>query len=63
MQWDQDRKKLVENLRGLGVPTLVLVIAEDEDAGRAMDPGPMLDEPQNFQLLALGNVQQGLMNL
>jgi uncharacterized protein (DUF58 family) len=63
MRWDQQRKKLVENLRGLDVPTLVLVIAENEDAGRALDPGPLIDEPQNFQLLALGNVQQGLMNL
>ena len=63
MRWDQARQKLVENLRGLNVPTLVLVIAENEDAGRAIDPGPMLDEPQNFQLLALGNVQQGLVNL
>jgi len=42
---------------------LVLVIAENEDAAGEIDPGPMMDEPQNFQLLALGNVQQGLMNL
>jgi len=63
MGWDPERKKLVENLRGLNVPTLVLVIAENEDAGREIDPGPMLDEPQNFQLLALGKIQQGLMNL
>ena len=63
LRWDQERKKLVENLRGLDVPTLVLVIAENEDAGRAMDPGPLMDEPQNFQLLSLENVQQGLMNL
>ena len=63
MGWDQERKRLVENLRGLDVPTLVLVIAENEDAGREMDPGPMLDDSQNFQLLALGKIQQGLMNL
>jgi len=63
MEWDQNRKKLVENLRGLDVPTLVMVIAENEDVGRKMDPGPMLDEPQNFRLLALGNIEQGLMNL
>jgi hypothetical protein len=63
MEWDQNRRKLVENLRGLDVPTLVMVIAENEDVGRKMDPGPMLDEPQNFRMLALGNIQQGLMNL
>ena len=63
MGWDEARKKLVENLRGLNVPTLALVIADNEDAGREIDPGPMMDEPHNFQLLALGKIQQGLMNL
>jgi uncharacterized protein (DUF58 family) len=63
LAWDEERKKLVEHLRGLDVPTLVLVITDDDDPGREIDPGPMLDEQQNFQLLTLGNIQQGLMNL
>ena len=63
MEWDETRKILVENLRGLDVPTLVLVIAENKDTIREIDPGPMLDEPHNFQLLTMGNIQQGLMNL
>ena len=60
---DEERKKLIEHLRGLDVPTLVMVVADAEDGHSELDPGPMVDKPQNFQLLTLGNIQQGLMNL
>jgi len=63
LAWDEERKKLVEHLRSLDVPTLVLVITDDGHSGCEIDPGPMLDEQQNFQLLTSGNIQQGLMNL
>ena len=63
LAWDKERKKLVEHLRGMGIPTQVMVISTAEDFRKNMDPGPMLDTPQNFQLLTLGNIQQGLMRL
>ena len=63
LAWDEERKKLIEHLRGLDVPTLVMVVADAEDGHSELDPGPMVDKPQNFQLLTLGNIQQGLMNL
>ena len=63
LAWDEERKKLVEHLRGLNIPTLVIVIANSEDLHSDLDLGPMLDKPQDFQMLTLGNIQQGLMNL
>jgi hypothetical protein len=63
LAWDEERKKLVEHLRGLGIPTLVIVIANAEDAGSDLDPGPMIDEPHNFHRLTLDRIQQGLMSI
>jgi hypothetical protein len=63
LAWDDERKKLIEHLRGLGIPTLVMVIANAEDDRSDLDPGPMIDEPQNFHQLTLDNIQQGLMNI
>ena len=63
LAWDEERIKLVNHLRGLGIPTLVVVVSDDEDAVNDLDPGPMRDAPQNFHLLKSGRIQQGLMNL
>ena len=63
LAWDAERKKLVEHLRGLDIPTLVLVISNSEDSRSDPDPGPMMDEPQNFHTLTLDDIQQGLMKI
>jgi hypothetical protein len=63
LAWDEERKKLVEHLRGLDIPTLVLVIADGDEHGYDLDPGPMIDEPHNFHRLTLDRIQQGLMSI
>ena len=63
LAWDEERKKIIEHLRGLDIPTLVMVIADTEDARSDLDPGPMADEPQNFHRLTLDNIQEGLMSI
>ena len=63
LAWDEERKKLVEHLRGFDIPTMVLVITNSEDARGDPDPGPVIVEPQNFHLLTPDNIQQGLMNI
>ena len=63
LAWDEERKKMIQHLRGLGIPTLVLVIANKDDTPGDLDPGPMIDEPQNFHLLTVDNIQQGLMSI
>ena len=63
LAWDGERKKLVELLKSLDIPTLIMVIANVEDLTSNLDPGPMMDKPQNFHLLTVGNVEQALINL
>jgi hypothetical protein len=60
--WDDDRRKFIEKLRLLGVPILALVIVEP---GRkpALDPGPLRDQPHNFHVLEIGQIEQGLARL
>ena len=58
LAWDEARRRLVEKLRVLGVPVLVLVIAP---AGRTeLDAGPLRDEPDRFRVLESGRIEQGL---
>ncbi|UCH23079.1 MAG: DUF58 domain-containing protein [Deltaproteobacteria bacterium] len=61
--WDEERRKLVGYLKAQGIPILVLVITDDQGSGDDPDPGPMKDEPENFHLLKLGKIKEGLMNI
>jgi uncharacterized protein (DUF58 family) len=63
LAWDEERKRLIKHLRALDIPTFVLVISDDEDSRRDMDPGPMMDQPRHFHLLKASRVQEGLMHL
>jgi len=56
--WDEPRRQLVTRLRGLGVPTLALVVAEPTIAGAA----PPAAEP-GVHRLEVGRVAEGLARL
>ncbi|MCP4579519.1 MAG: DUF58 domain-containing protein [Deltaproteobacteria bacterium] len=62
LAWDPERQKLVEYLRGLGLPVLVLVVSQEE-AFPPLDPGPMGDRPENLHRLRVGNIEKGLAGL
>ncbi len=62
LAWDQARRDLIEKLRTLGVPSLVLVVLEPGEAAR-VDPGPMAGDPERFHVLEVGRVEQGLARL
>ncbi len=62
LNWDQQRQDFVEKLKGLGLPVMVLVIAEPRKAP-LVSPGPMADEPERFQVLELGRIEEGLARL
>lgn len=59
--WDEERKQFIGQMRSLGIPLLVLVITETD--APAPDPGPMKDIPENFHILEVGKIQEGLMRL
>jgi uncharacterized protein (DUF58 family) len=59
LTWDEPRQKMVKRLRDLGVPLLIMVVAEP---GRRepLDPGPMREQPGQFHVLEAGHIEAGL---
>jgi len=62
LAWDEERRRLVEKLRMLGVPVLVLVVTE-AGRGETLEPGPMRDEPDRLRALEAGQIEAGLARL
>jgi uncharacterized protein (DUF58 family) len=60
-KWDDARKKLVEKLRVLGVPVLVLVIVWPGET--KPDAGPLRDTPESFHVLEIGKIAEQLSRL
>jgi uncharacterized protein (DUF58 family) len=57
LAWDGPRKEFVQKLRQLGLPTLVLVIAE-RNKGKFIVPGAI--ELDRFYVLEVGQIEKGL---
>jgi len=62
LHWDAARRKLVEKLKLLGVPLLVLVIVP-AGGGISGAGGPLLDAPGTLHVLELGKIEEGLRQL
>ncbi len=62
LAWDASRQHFIEQLRALGIPVLVLVIAEPGEA-QSLNAGPLRDDPERFHVLELGKIEQGLASL
>jgi len=60
-RWDAARKNFVRKLRALGVPLLVLVVTPP--LKNKLDAGPMRDQPENFQVLEIGKIEEELAKL
>jgi hypothetical protein len=62
LAWDEARQRLVQKLKTLGLPVLVLVI---RPAGKSepLDPGPMRDAPDRLVALEVGKVEEQLAGL
>jgi hypothetical protein len=58
--WDASRQKLVNYLRAARIPTLVLILAKDKNE---LDLKPVADKLMNVQVLELGKIQEGLMQI
>jgi uncharacterized protein (DUF58 family) len=62
INWDEPRRQLVRKLRLLGIPLLVLLIVE-RGLAKDVEVGPMADDPQNFRVLEVGSIEEGLARL
>lgn len=66
LSWDEERKQFVGRLKEIGVPLLVLVITDakiDSTDGSGFELGPMKDIQENFKILQVGSIQEGLADL
>jgi uncharacterized protein (DUF58 family) len=59
LAWDETRQAFVETLRRMGIPLVVLVVL-DRASAADLEPVPMADQPQHFQPLKAGNIEEGL---
>ena len=61
IEWDEERKRLTNYLKGLGLPIFVYVIT-DEGQGKEF-PGGRIEtaEPQDFIRIRSDNIQEGLL--
>ncbi|MBD2180527.1 DUF58 domain-containing protein [Planktothrix sp. FACHB-1375] len=60
--WDDDRKRLVNYLSGMGIHSLVLILT-DADKTNNFDRESMPDGMATFRILNLGKIQEELMQL
>jgi uncharacterized protein (DUF58 family) len=62
IDWDAARQELVRKLRLLGTPLLVLLVVEPGGA-KAIEAGPMRDDPEHFHVLECNHMEEGLARL
>ena len=58
INWDEERKKLVNYLQKLGIPTLVLVVVDEKRGNKHQD-----FELKHLHYLKLGKIQEDLMKI
>ncbi len=63
LSWDEERKKLIDHLKSIGIPTLALIIAQANGSADDHGQGPARDGSDNSHLLKMGKIQEGLMNI
>lgn len=61
LAWDEPRQNLVQQLRAMDLPVLVLIVTGEEAAD--IEAGPMRDSPERFRVLEVGKVKEGLARL
>jgi uncharacterized protein (DUF58 family) len=57
LAWDEERRDLVANLRGHGIPLRVWVV---HDGDGPLDPGPMAGDTRNFRVVKPEDLEQEL---
>jgi uncharacterized protein (DUF58 family) len=62
LAWDEERREFVRKLRMLGVPLRVVVITAPDHSDE-LEPGPMREDPDAFQVLEAGRIEEGLAKL
>ena len=59
LDWDRPRQKLVQLIRQSGVPLRVMIICDNQNR-KALDLGPLKDDPGSLQSLRVGHITEDL---
>ncbi len=60
LSWDQERKNFIQNLLNHGLPSIVIVVTEDDPGSIQQDPGPMKNNIHRFHAVQVGDIEKGL---
>ncbi|MBI4005060.1 MAG: DUF58 domain-containing protein, partial [Gammaproteobacteria bacterium] len=59
LDWDEQRKQLIRQLRSMKIPVLLIIISQKPEIVQSVTD-PMLDQPENFWVLQADNIQQSM---
>ncbi len=59
LDWDEQRKQLLRQLRSMKIPVLLIIISQKSVIEKSVTD-PMLDQPENFWVLQANNIQQSI---
>jgi hypothetical protein len=62
LAWDEARRALIRGLKDRGVPLLVIIVAEDHPSP-PMDPRPLKGIENDFKVVKIGRIEEGLAGL
>ena len=63
LTWDEDRRRLINYLKSMGIHTLVLILTESENKLDNFDLDSLNDQLATFHILKLGKIQEELMHI
>ena len=63
LDWDRDRKALVEQLQAANIPTLVLIVTPAAGLTDTPDKSCLKNAQSRLHILTLGQIQEGLLAL
>ena len=62
LDWDEPRRLLVQRLKALGLPMLILIVTDRTEAD-LLDRIPPPDRPERLHILETGRIAEGLQRL
>lgn len=63
LSWDEERKEMIQTLKSLEVPLVVIVIADQNEPDTVYDTEAMKEDIHNFHILSADSMEKGLAGL
>ena len=63
LDWDSERKALIEQLQAANIPTLVLIVSAESGLTETPERSCLKNAQSSLHVLTLGEIQEGLLRL